>query len=28
MVPCPAALDLPHALIEWATMLIVTREGD
>ncbi|MEU2718793.1 IS5/IS1182 family transposase, partial [Streptomyces sp. NPDC007205] len=27
-VPHPAALDLPHALIEWATMLIVTREGD
>ncbi|GAA2564023.1 hypothetical protein GCM10010398_61000 [Streptomyces fimbriatus] len=28
MVPCPAALDLPHALVEWVTMLIVTREGD
>ncbi len=28
MVPHPAALDLPHALIEWLTMLIVTREGD
>lgn len=28
MVPCPAALDLPHALVEWATMLLVTREGD
>ncbi|MFE2068160.1 transposase family protein [Streptomyces sp. NPDC059467] len=28
MVPRPAALDLPHALIEWATMPIVTREGD
>ncbi|CAM5319575.1 hypothetical protein SCHAM137S_01959 [Streptomyces chartreusis] len=28
MVPYPAALDLPHALIEWVTMLIVTREGD
>ncbi len=28
MVPHPAALDLPHALIEWVTMLIVTREGD
>ncbi|MGY3205716.1 hypothetical protein ACVW19_006231 [Streptomyces sp. TE5632] len=26
--PCPAALDLPHALVEWVTMLIVTREGD
>ncbi|MFD5520739.1 transposase family protein [Streptomyces sp. NPDC127066] len=28
MVPCPAALDLPHALVEWVAMLIVTREGD
>ncbi len=28
MVAYPAALDLPHALIEWVTMLIVTREGD
>ncbi|OKI59967.1 hypothetical protein AMK17_08925 [Streptomyces sp. CB00072] len=28
MVRCPAALDLPHALVEWVTMLIVTREGD
>ncbi|MGW1545229.1 transposase family protein [Streptomyces sp. NPDC002309] len=28
MVPHPAALDLPHALVEWITMLIVTREGD
>ena len=28
MVPYSAALDLPHALVEWATMLIVTREGD
>ncbi|MER7900475.1 transposase family protein [Streptomyces sp. NPDC096046] len=28
MVPCPAALDLPHALVEWVTMLIVTRGGD
>ncbi|MFJ5034613.1 transposase family protein [Streptomyces sp. NPDC088560] len=28
MVACPAALDLPHALVEWVTMLIVTREGD
>ncbi|MBB4903706.1 hypothetical protein FHS37_007803, partial [Streptomyces griseostramineus] len=27
MVPHPAALDLPHALVEWVTMLIVTREG-
>ncbi|MGW4778468.1 IS5/IS1182 family transposase, partial [Streptomyces filamentosus] len=27
MVPYPAALDLPHALVEWVTMLIVTREG-
>lgn len=28
MVICPAALDLPHALVEWVTMLVVTREGD
>ncbi|WP_328665071.1 transposase family protein [Streptomyces sp. NBC_00328] len=28
MVPHPAALDLPHALVEWVTMLIVSREGD
>ncbi|GAA2425543.1 hypothetical protein GCM10010421_10380 [Streptomyces glaucus] len=28
MVSCPAALDLPHALVEWVTLLIVTREGD
>lgn len=28
MVPHPAALDLPYALVEWVTMLIVTREGD
>ncbi|MEV6619183.1 transposase family protein [Streptomyces sp. NPDC051051] len=28
MVPCPAALDLSHALVEWVTMLIVAREGD
>lgn len=28
MVPYPAALDLPHALVEWVTMLIVMREGD
>ncbi len=28
MDPHPAALDLPHALVEWVTMLIVTREGD
>lgn len=27
MVPYPAVLDLPHALVEWVTMLIVTREG-
>lgn len=27
MVPHPAALDLPHTLVEWVTMLIVTREG-
>jgi hypothetical protein len=25
---CPAALDLPRALVEWVTMLIVTRKGD
>ena len=28
MVICPAALALPHALVEWVTMLIVTRERD
>ncbi|MGC5236311.1 transposase family protein [Streptomyces albogriseolus] len=28
MVIYPASLDLPHALVEWVTMLIVTREGD
>ncbi|MFF2174751.1 transposase family protein [[Kitasatospora] papulosa] len=28
MVLHPAALDLPHALVEWVTMLIVTRESD
>jgi hypothetical protein len=28
LVVYPAALDLPHALVEWLTMLIVTREGD
>ncbi|MFE5913904.1 transposase family protein [Streptomyces wedmorensis] len=28
MVPRPAALDLPHALVEWVSILIVTREGD
>ncbi|WP_458244314.1 transposase [Streptomyces sp. MAI_2237] len=28
MVPYPAALDLPHALVEWVTMLIVTHQGD
>ncbi len=27
MVPHPAALVLPHALVEWVTMLVVTREG-
>ncbi|CAL9329780.1 hypothetical protein SUDANB15_00043 [Streptomyces sp. enrichment culture] len=26
--PYSAALGLPHALVEWVTMLIVTREGD
>jgi len=28
LVIYPAALDLPHALVEWVTMLVVTREGD
>jgi len=28
LVPYPVALDLPHALVEWVSMLIVTREGD
>ncbi|MBL1121095.1 transposase [Streptomyces sp. 110] len=28
MVSYPVALDLPHALVEWVTMLLVTREGD
>jgi hypothetical protein len=28
LVSYPAALDLPHALVEWVSMLIVTREGD
>ncbi|WEH30910.1 transposase [Streptomyces sp. AM 3-1-1] len=28
MVPYPAVLDLPHALVEWVTMLIVAREGE
>lgn len=29
MVIHPAALDLPHALVEWvSSMLVVTREGD
>ncbi|MFE4582615.1 IS5/IS1182 family transposase, partial [Streptomyces chartreusis] len=28
MVPYRAVLDVPHALVEWVTMLIVTREGD
>jgi hypothetical protein len=28
LVPYPAALGLPHALVEWVTILIVTREGD
>jgi hypothetical protein len=28
LVTYPCALDLPHALVEWVTMLIVTREGD
>ncbi|MFJ8589641.1 transposase family protein [Streptomyces sp. NPDC093595] len=28
MVPYRAVLDVPHALVEWVTMLIITREGD
>ncbi|GAA3102306.1 hypothetical protein GCM10017687_11850 [Streptomyces echinatus] len=28
LVPYAAALDLPHSLVEWVTMLIVTREVD
>lgn len=28
MVLYPAALGLPHPLVEWVTMLSVTREGD
>lgn len=28
MVIHPATLDLPHALVEWVTILIATREGD
>lgn len=28
LVACPAVLELPHALAESVTMLIVTREGD
>ncbi|MGW6263494.1 transposase family protein [Streptomyces sp. NPDC055085] len=28
MVPYRAVLDVPRALVEWVTMLIVTREGD
>lgn len=28
MIPCPAVLDVPHALVERVTVLIVTREGD
>jgi hypothetical protein len=28
VVPYRAVLDVPHALVEWVTMLIVTREGD
>ncbi|MCY0931995.1 IS5/IS1182 family transposase, partial [Streptomyces sp. H27-H1] len=28
MLAYPAALDLPHALVEAVTMLIVLREGD
>lgn len=28
MIPYSAALDLPYILVEWVTMLIVTRDGD
>lgn len=28
MVSYPAALDLPHVLVEWVIVLIVTRGGD
>lgn len=28
LVTYPAALDLPHTLVEWVTVLTVTREGD
>jgi hypothetical protein len=28
LVIYPASLDLPHVLVEWVTMLIVTRESD
>jgi hypothetical protein len=28
LVPYSSALGLPHGLVEWVTMLIVTREGD
>lgn len=28
LVPYPAALGLPHTLVEWVTMLIVSREAD
>ncbi|MCU1682911.1 MAG: hypothetical protein JWQ81_3650 [Amycolatopsis sp.] len=28
MVIYPAEFDLPHALVEWVAILIVTREGD
>ncbi|RPK71712.1 hypothetical protein EES42_14140 [Streptomyces sp. ADI95-17] len=28
MVACLAALDLPHARVEWVIMPMVTREGD
>lgn len=27
LVPGPAPLDLPHALVDWVAMLIVTRQG-
>lgn len=28
LVTDPAVLDLPYVLVEWVTMVIVTREGD
>ncbi|MFE5828186.1 IS5/IS1182 family transposase, partial [Streptomyces erythrochromogenes] len=28
MVPYRAVVDVPHALVGWVTMLVVTREGE